>query len=81
MIEYKMPSLGADMEDGTLVTWLKKVGDVVKRGEIIAEVETQKGVMELENYDDGVLAEIVVEPGSKVPVGTVLAKIDETNGA
>jgi pyruvate dehydrogenase E2 component (dihydrolipoamide acetyltransferase) len=42
MIEFKMPSLGADMEDGTLIEWKKKPGDTVKRGDIIAEVETQK---------------------------------------
>ena len=77
MIDYTMPSLGAEMEDGTLVTWLKKVGDPIKKGDIIAEVETQKGVMELESYNDGVLAEIKVQPGTKVPVGTVLATINE----
>lgn len=81
MIEYKMPSLGADMEDGTLVTWLKNVGDPIKRGDILAEIETQKGVMELENYNDGILAEILVEPGSKVAVGTVLARIDDSGGS
>jgi pyruvate dehydrogenase E2 component (dihydrolipoamide acetyltransferase) len=77
MIDYTMPSLGADMEDGTLVTWLKRVGDPIKKGDIIAEVETQKGVMELESYNDGVLAEIRVQAGTKVPVGTVLATISE----
>ena len=75
MIEFKMPSLGADMEEGLLVEWRKKVGDQVKRGEIIAEVETQKGVMEVECFDEGIITQILVEPGQRVPVNTVLALI------
>jgi pyruvate dehydrogenase E2 component (dihydrolipoamide acetyltransferase) len=51
MIEFLMPSLGADMEDGTLIEWKKKPGDTVKRGDIIAEVETQKGLIEIEVFD------------------------------
>ena len=71
-----MPSLGADMEAGTLVEWLKKAGDEVHRGDIVAVVDTQKGAIEVEVFEDGVLERIVVEPGQKVPVGTVLAVID-----
>ena len=52
MIEFKMPSLGADMEAGTLIEWRKKSGESVKRGDIIAEVETQKGLIEIEVFDD-----------------------------
>ena len=55
MIEFRMPSLGADMDAGTLVEWLKKPGDPVQRGDIIAVVETQKGAIEIEVFDDGVL--------------------------
>jgi pyruvate dehydrogenase E2 component (dihydrolipoamide acetyltransferase) len=75
MIEFRMPSLGADMEAGTLVEWLKKPGDPVARGDIIAVVDTEKGAIEIEVFDDGVLDRTVVEPGHKVPVGTVLAVI------
>lgn len=79
MIEFQMPSLGADMEAGTLVEWRKKPGDVVKRGDIIADVETQKGLIEIEVFDDGVIGELLIKEGTKVPVGTVMAII-KTNG-
>lgn len=75
MIEFQMPSLGADMEAGTLVEWRKKPGDTVKRGDIIADVETQKGLIEIEVFDDGIIGELLIKEGSKVPVGTVLALI------
>ena len=68
-----MPSLGADMEAGTLVEWLKHPGDAVKRGDIIAVVDTQKGAIEIEVFEDGVIESLQVKPGEKVPVGTVLA--------
>ena len=75
MIEFQMPSLGADMEDGTLIEWKKKPGDVVKRGDIIAEVETQKGLIEIEVFDEGSIAELLIQEGTKVPVGTKMALI------
>jgi pyruvate dehydrogenase E2 component (dihydrolipoyllysine-residue acetyltransferase) len=75
MSEFRMPSLGADMEAGTLVEWVKHPGDAVKRGDIIAVVDTQKGAIEIEVFEDGVLEQIVVAPGQKVPVGTILAHI------
>lgn len=68
-----MPSLGADMEAGTLVEWLCKPGDTVKRGDVVAVVETQKGAIEIEIFEDGVIEQLLVEPGRRVPVGTVLA--------
>jgi pyruvate dehydrogenase E2 component (dihydrolipoamide acetyltransferase) len=71
-----MPSLGADMREGTLVLWKVKPGDRVKKGDIIAEVATDKGDIEIEVFEDGVVTEIVVEPGQQVPVGEVLARID-----
>lgn len=74
---FKMPSLGADMEAGTLVEWEKKPGDLVKRGDIIAVVETQKGAIEVEVFEDGPITKLLVEPGVKVPVGTPLAIIGE----
>jgi pyruvate dehydrogenase E2 component (dihydrolipoamide acetyltransferase) len=75
MAEFRMPSLGADMEAGTLVEWLVKPGDQVKRGDIIAVVETQKGAIEIENFEPGTVEKILVEIGTKVPVGTPLAMI------
>ncbi|HWP48155.1 MAG TPA: dihydrolipoamide acetyltransferase family protein [Candidatus Limnocylindrales bacterium] len=70
-----MPSLGADMKAGTLVAWRVKPGDRVKRGDIIAEVETEKGLVEVEVFEEGVVDQIFVQPGEKVPVETVLAMI------
>jgi len=76
MIEFQMPSLGADMEDGTLVEWRKKPGDIIRRGDIIADVDTQKGLIEIEVFDEGILEKQLVREGQKVPVGTVLALIN-----
>ena len=70
-----MPSLGADMESGTLVEWKVKVGDHVARGDVVGLVETQKATMELESFVDGIIDALVVEPGTKVPVGTVLVRL------
>jgi len=70
-----MPSLGADMEAGTLVEWLVKPGDWVKRGDIVAVVETQKGAIEIEVYQPGQIEKFLVDLHSKVPVGTPLALI------
>nr|WP_315216273.1 dihydrolipoamide acetyltransferase family protein [uncultured Flavobacterium sp.] len=75
MIEFRMPSLGADMEDGTLIEWKKKTGDAVKRGDCIAEVETQKGLIEIEVFDEGIIDEILIPEGTKVPVGAIMAMI------
>ena len=70
-----MPSLGADMEFGTLVDWRVKPGDVVKRGDVVALVETEKGVIEVEIFENGMIDSLVVQPGQKVPVGTTLATL------
>jgi pyruvate dehydrogenase E2 component (dihydrolipoamide acetyltransferase) len=75
MSEFKMPSLGADMDAGTLVEWKAKLGDPVKRGDIIAAVETAKGVIEIECFEDGILDQIFFQAGQEVPVGQVLATI------
>jgi pyruvate dehydrogenase E2 component (dihydrolipoamide acetyltransferase) len=80
MSEFRMPSLGADMEFGTVVDWRVKPGDSVKRGDVVALVETEKGVIEVEIFDNGVIESIAVQPGQKVPVGTPLA-ILKGNGA
>ncbi len=75
-----MPSLGADMEVGTVLQWLVKPGDVVKRGDIVAVVDTEKATIEIEIFQAGVIESIVVPEGEKVPVGTVIAMI-RTDGA
>jgi pyruvate dehydrogenase E2 component (dihydrolipoamide acetyltransferase) len=73
MAEFLMPSLGADMESGTLVSWTVKPGQQVKRGDIVCVVETQKGAIDVEIFQDGTIAELLVQPGTEVPVGTPLA--------
>jgi pyruvate dehydrogenase E2 component (dihydrolipoamide acetyltransferase) len=75
MGEFRMPSLGADMTEGTLLLWRVKPGDRVKRGDIIAEVATDKGDIEVEVFEDGVVEELLVPEGTEVPVGQVLARI------
>src|SRR5581483_8200658 len=79
MSDFKMPALGADMEAGTLVEWHVKPGDAVKRGDVVALVETEKGIIEVEVWEDGVVDTIAVRPGTKVPVGTVLATLRKGN--
>ena len=75
MTAFRMPSLGADMETGTLVEWLVKPGDRVKHGDIVAVVETQKGAIEIEIFQTGLIEQILVGTGAKVPVGTSLANV------
>ena len=73
MHEFRMPSLGADMEAGTLVEWNMKPGQTVKRGDVVAVVETQKGAVDIEIWEDGIVDRLLVEPGAKVPVGEPIA--------
>ena len=75
MVDFRMPSLGADMEAGTLVEWRVKPGDRVKRGDVVAVVETQKGAIEIEIFEAGKIEQILVDPNTKVAVGTPLARI------
>ncbi|OOY10710.1 dihydrolipoamide acetyltransferase family protein [Thioclava sp. F36-7] len=75
MAVFKMPSLGADMEAGKLVEWLVKPGDTVKHGDIVAVVETQKGAIEIEVFEDGVVEKLMAELGQDLPVGAPLAVI------
>lgn len=74
-IEFRLPSLGADMEGAQLTQWLKKPGEAVRRGEPLATVETAKGLIDIESYEDGTLVDLIVQPGTNVPVGTVLAHL------
>jgi pyruvate dehydrogenase E2 component (dihydrolipoamide acetyltransferase) len=78
--EFRMPSLGADMAAGRLLQWLKAPGDQVKRGDIIAEVDTDKGVIEIEVFTEGTISKLLVQEGERVPVGTVLALIAGPGG-
>jgi pyruvate dehydrogenase E2 component (dihydrolipoamide acetyltransferase) len=81
MTEFRMPSLGADMEAGKLTAWKIKPGDHVKRGDIVAEVETEKADIDVEIFATGIVHQLLVQPGEKVPVGTVLATIVEEGKA
>jgi pyruvate dehydrogenase E1 component beta subunit len=75
-IELKMPALSPTMEEGTLAKWLVKAGDVVKSGDILAEIETDKATMEFEAIDEGTIGEILIGEGTdNVKVGTVIATI------
>ena len=76
MTDYLMPSLGADMEDGRVVEWFVHPGDTVRRGDIVGVVDTAKGAIEIEIWLDGVVREIVVEPGTKVRVGALLLRLE-----
>lgn len=75
MADFLMPSLGADMESGTLARWLVKPGDHVGKGQILAEVETDKAVIEAESFSAGTVEELLVDEGTKVAVGTPLARL------
>ena len=75
MTDFRMPSLGADMRAGTLVEWLVKPGDKVRRGDIVAIVETDKGAIEVEIFTPGVISDILVPVGTEATVGTVLARL------
>ena len=75
-VDVTMPSLGYDMEEGTIQSWLKRVGDRIERGEAIAEVETDKTTVEMEAMTSGTLVEIVCDAGSAAAVGAVIAVIE-----
>ncbi|HET6358064.1 2-oxo acid dehydrogenase subunit E2 [Streptomyces sp.] len=76
MAEFTMPSLGADMDEGTLQEWLIQPGDQVHKGDPVAVVETAKSTIEVECFESGVVGQLLVEPGTTVPVGTALALIE-----
>ena len=76
-----MPRMNYDMRVGTVVRWHKAEGDTVSRGEVIAEIETDKATVEMESFWDGILGKIVVEEGRAVPVGEVLAVVTEPGEA
>jgi pyruvate dehydrogenase E2 component (dihydrolipoamide acetyltransferase) len=76
MSDILLPSLGADMEAATLVEWKIKPGDKVTKGDIIADVETDKGTIEVEIFQTGTITALLIEPDTRVPVGTPIATID-----
>src|SRR5579875_3515273 len=80
MPEVLMPRLSDTMEEGTLSQWVKHEGDPVRRGDVLAVIETDKAAMEMEAYDEGVLTRILVEEGASVPIGTPIAVIGEPAG-
>jgi pyruvate dehydrogenase E2 component (dihydrolipoamide acetyltransferase) len=73
MAEFVMPSLGADMESATMIEWAVKPGDSVQRGDVVASVETAKGIIDIEIFDAGVIGQLLAEPGEEVAVGAVIA--------
>ncbi|MGY6502595.1 MAG: dihydrolipoamide acetyltransferase family protein [Acidimicrobiales bacterium] len=79
MAEFRMPSLGADMDSGVLLEWRVAVGDQVAKGDIVAVVDTEKSDIEVEVFHSGTITELVVPEGEEVAVGTVLAVIEETD--
>lgn len=75
MIEFKLPSLGSDMDDGKLIAWHVRPGDAVKKGQVIAVVDTSKAAIDIECWHDGVVHELITELGQTIPVGTVMARL------
>lgn len=78
MIEFKLPSLGADMDEGKLLEWKVRPGDTVKKGQVVAIVDTSKAAVDVEIWSEGTVFELLVEPGETIPVGTVMATLLET---
>jgi pyruvate/2-oxoglutarate dehydrogenase complex dihydrolipoamide acyltransferase (E2) component len=76
-IPIEMPKLGYDMETGKVGGWIKKVGDTIARGDVIAEIETDKSTVEMEATASGTLAEIVHDAGADVPVGETIAWLED----
>lgn len=73
MIEFKLPSLGADMDEGTLLEWRIAPGAAVRRGQVVAVVDTAKAAVDVECWQDGTVLDLLIQPGDKVPMGTPIA--------
>src|SRR6266446_683540 len=80
MSEVNMPRLSDTMEEGTIARWLKSPGDEIKKGDILAEIETDKATMDLEAYESGTLQQILVQEGETVPIGQPVAIIGSGAG-
>jgi pyruvate dehydrogenase E2 component (dihydrolipoamide acetyltransferase) len=74
-VAVEMPKMGYDMETGRIAVWVKRVGDYIQRGEVLAEIETEKATVEMEATTSGILVEILHEAGVEVPVGSVIAYV------
>ena len=75
MIDFKLPSLGADMDQGTLLEWRVVPGQAVKKGDVVAVVDTSKAAIDVEVWVDGIVQQLLTEVGQTVPVGTVMARL------
>ena len=75
MIEFRLPSLGADMDEGTLLEWRVAPGQVVKKGDVVAVVDTSKAAIDVEIWVDGTVDRLLVEVGQKMAVGTPMATL------
>ena len=75
MAEITMPRLSDTMQEGTLARWLKKPGDEIKKGDVLAEIETDKATLDLEAYEEGTLQQILVQEGETVPIGQAVAVV------
>lgn len=73
MIEFKLPALGADMDEGKLLEWKVKPGDTVARGQVVAVVDTTKAAIDVESWQEGIVYRLLLQPGETVPVGTTMA--------
>lgn len=80
MPEITMPRLSDTMEEGVIIAWHKSIGDRVERGEILAEIETDKAIMELESYEEGVLEQMLAGEGDRVPIGIPIAIVGDGSG-
>ena len=76
IVDFAMPMLGEVMEEGTIISWHKKEGESVNKGEILLDVETDKATMEVESNTSGIVKELLNEEGETVPVHTVIARIE-----
>jgi pyruvate dehydrogenase E2 component (dihydrolipoamide acetyltransferase) len=77
MISFTLPALGSDMDQGKLLEWRIKPGDSVRRGQVVAVVDTSKAAVDVESWQEGTVFELLVEPGQTIPVGAVLATLLE----
>ena len=74
-----MPKLSGSMENGVIVSWEKEAGDIIKKGDVLYEVETDKVVIEVESPEEGILKEVYYEEGDTVSVGEIIAEIEANN--
>ncbi|MCK6430394.1 MAG: E3 binding domain-containing protein, partial [Burkholderiaceae bacterium] len=81
MIEFRLPSLGADMDEGKLLQWLVRPGDRVQKGQIVCIVDTAKAAIDVECWHDGTVHALLTEPGTTIPVGTLMAVLREPGEA